>query len=1587
MSKFARDSQGPALASRTTSRDSDSAAERGARSAADKALAGPSRTPATASPARGSVPPPPEFGSYTPIPRGPRERLEAGFGQDLGFVRLHSGPTAALVARSVSARALALGDSIVFGSGQLDPVSQSGMRLLAHEVSHVLEAPPGDHVGRREVMAYPDITGEQNPPGNELYMGLRPALASAGTAADEASWKATVASAVDAWVNAWHSDPSADDAKDAHAAAASLLSIGGAYDCLKGLAAVQSQLSSDKLAPPEGMASAAVYRALTEGMAGYVYMKAEGLSGTHEKWWYYFTGLTMAHDAVNSAEGRYQLELEGTLNVLVDTRADFNQQGADKRALGERIGVLGRRALLLSAAIEDLRQEQRRLPANSIAGSLVNASGRITTIRSVAETEAKSRAELDSRSGVGTGAAQLAVMPIPVQLRTAQTAGLHGIAPETALPETTDQGVKAMLFQVERNLSAQENLTRELHDAVVPPKTERRYTLPEFARVFRRWSGFFSPEQERQDPQFRLYASFFERRAMLDASGSSAKDPAARQKQLDKLRTPYELAGVPTGVSAISGASARAFMMWLFVDRLADAMSGTTTEFSNSLPPTRVPPIMVTGSATQPTISRTSGFDTKTPDGTVTAGPILTTRHGSEQSARRFSDVANSPSTGTDATRRDLARLVGPGASALKNPDAALIGIRAVSADEGWTYLVDVWEDEAKARNEGRFPEIVAREQRTMPPEVVRYILAQKQLNAIQKASTVPRLPSGSGPQAGAPVGDAGVRSQGLEAATAINAATAIGRPAVVSPEVRKAADHLAAARQVVQPAPGDLVAELRGYLDDFLVTRSDTTFRVAAVLVIAQAEHGITRTLDEAVSPGHFLEVAAYAGGITFGTAVLENLGPLGKIANIGINGYLQANNCSTLASVAGLAMWMHKVAGVSDLNHARAYAFVSQAAIADLVNLMDEVVSRAATKTAHTAITRISQGRASTPRSLVSAMGEIARSKGAKEPMLAEVSRQLGELSRAGKQNTAEYRLLEAMQVEISQIKSPRPEVEAARDSAIQPSRTVDLTAGPLLSFRLRTEADIAPLREAVPSDLRARVRVVQDPLLSGKSVQSVPLANEVQIRVGPEATVREVMQHLDVARDQARFTGTLGRARLALDSFASAIDGRRKAGTRGIEAQQEINKLGLIAEDLRARQEWMEARANEIDHPLTEVERANADAQLRSIETQIELHSRDLASYEPGRGFVAAVDSRATVRDALLRQRLEPAEVRDFVRELDKRGHLDAFAQLVSVGTYQRLRGAGLSNDTILAKLAAPDGYGDLVRADLSPDTAQSRTTLGGAAARALVDARNRRAQDAVARSAVDRLRTEWAINAAGDFSETELKNGLGLTVADVQKHSRTATPSTEPRILWRWKRYVDRMGPRSNAQFARWAKAGFQVNANREGSSPFEPIAVRQVGGFLNNDALGAGGQRTYDYGEWVNEAGRSIRSGVTGGRRPSNAADFVEVTTRPDGIRPRVDGGFDVIEHKHMTAPEGTVFHDSLQLRAQREMAAREGRGRHELILSSDFHLGSDGLPMVRPYDTVANAPGCTVYYLHDGRITHTYNPGTKTWDIGQKRTP
>ncbi len=80
----------------------------------------------------------PESGGES-LTSGTRRSMETAFGRDFSNVRVHRDSEAASLSHHLSALAFTHGSHIYFGHGNYDPEGSSGKRLLAHELTHVVQ--------------------------------------------------------------------------------------------------------------------------------------------------------------------------------------------------------------------------------------------------------------------------------------------------------------------------------------------------------------------------------------------------------------------------------------------------------------------------------------------------------------------------------------------------------------------------------------------------------------------------------------------------------------------------------------------------------------------------------------------------------------------------------------------------------------------------------------------------------------------------------------------------------------------------------------------------------------------------------------------------------------------------------------------------------------------------------------------------------------------------------------------------------------------------------------------------------------------------------------------------------------------------------------------------------------------------------------------------------------------------------------------------------------------------------------------------------------------------------------------------------
>ncbi|MBW2690556.1 MAG: DUF4157 domain-containing protein, partial [Deltaproteobacteria bacterium] len=88
-------------------------------------------------------------GSGHALPQSVRNFFEPRFGYSFGQVRVHNDARAAQLSRGVNARAFTVGQDVVFAAGQYTPETTRGKKLLAHELSHVVQQKTGSTLENR----------------------------------------------------------------------------------------------------------------------------------------------------------------------------------------------------------------------------------------------------------------------------------------------------------------------------------------------------------------------------------------------------------------------------------------------------------------------------------------------------------------------------------------------------------------------------------------------------------------------------------------------------------------------------------------------------------------------------------------------------------------------------------------------------------------------------------------------------------------------------------------------------------------------------------------------------------------------------------------------------------------------------------------------------------------------------------------------------------------------------------------------------------------------------------------------------------------------------------------------------------------------------------------------------------------------------------------------------------------------------------------------------------------------------------------------------------------------------------------------
>ncbi|HEY5961917.1 MAG TPA: DUF4157 domain-containing protein [Polyangiaceae bacterium] len=79
----------------------------------------------------------------SPLTDSTRTMMQARIGHDFAGVRVHTDARSSSVAEALHARALTVGQDVIFGNGNYRPSTYDGQKLLAHELVHVVQQGSG----------------------------------------------------------------------------------------------------------------------------------------------------------------------------------------------------------------------------------------------------------------------------------------------------------------------------------------------------------------------------------------------------------------------------------------------------------------------------------------------------------------------------------------------------------------------------------------------------------------------------------------------------------------------------------------------------------------------------------------------------------------------------------------------------------------------------------------------------------------------------------------------------------------------------------------------------------------------------------------------------------------------------------------------------------------------------------------------------------------------------------------------------------------------------------------------------------------------------------------------------------------------------------------------------------------------------------------------------------------------------------------------------------------------------------------------------------------------------------------------------
>ncbi len=114
--------------------------------------------------------------SGRPLEPALRQDMEQRFGHDFSQVRVHSDTAAAQSAREVNANGYTVGNNVVFGAGKFLLGTHDGRRLIAHELTHVIQQSDNGNKNSNNLIQRQNAGARRERPSASQRMEFRPSI-------------------------------------------------------------------------------------------------------------------------------------------------------------------------------------------------------------------------------------------------------------------------------------------------------------------------------------------------------------------------------------------------------------------------------------------------------------------------------------------------------------------------------------------------------------------------------------------------------------------------------------------------------------------------------------------------------------------------------------------------------------------------------------------------------------------------------------------------------------------------------------------------------------------------------------------------------------------------------------------------------------------------------------------------------------------------------------------------------------------------------------------------------------------------------------------------------------------------------------------------------------------------------------------------------------------------------------------------------------------------------------------------------------------------------------------------------------------